>query len=167
MARGRKVVIGALQIALVMPALDARPLQANAGPGFEGPVEQTARLSIATRGSELAFEPPELRVIAGQPVVLTFTNRAEKQTGFRHNWVLVNPGKKEEVLVDSLRAGKELDYVPDSSDVLAHTRLLDPGESQTVRFTAPSKAGNYPFFCSFPGHSELLKGTLKVVDEEP
>ena len=46
------------------------------------------------------------------------------------------------------------DYVPPGSekDVLAHTKLLGPGESDTITFTAPFIPGDYVYLCSFPGH---------------
>jgi azurin len=47
--------------------------------------------------------------------------------------------------------------------VLAHTKLLGPGESETVTFNAPFIPGEYPFFCSFPGHySQGTKGVMTV-----
>ena len=48
--------------------------------------------------------------------------------------------------------------------VIAHTKLLGGGESDAVTFPVASlKAGEaYTYFCSFPGHSALMKGTLAL-----
>ena len=56
------------------------------------------------------------------------------------------------------------DYVPPGSkEVLAHTKLLGPGESDTVTFTAPYVPGEYLYLCSFPGHySQGTKGFMTV-----
>ena len=56
------------------------------------------------------------------------------------------------------------DYVPkDFKGVLANTKLLGPGESDTVTFNAPFIPGDYPFFCSFPGHySQGTKGFMTI-----
>ena len=32
----------------------------------------------------------------------------------------------------------------------------------TGLFTAPATAGDYDYICSFPGHSVMMKGILKV-----
>jgi azurin len=45
---------------------------------------------------------------------------------------------------------------------VAHTRLLDPGKSTTIYFTAPKEPGRYPYLCSFPGHAQLMRGVLIV-----
>mgnify|MGYP003752471397 CR=1 FL=1 len=36
-----------------------------------------------------------------------------------------------------------------------------PGETVTLEFQAPAK-GNYEFFCSYPGHADMMKGYLFV-----
>jgi azurin len=48
--------------------------------------------------------------------------------------------------------------------VIAHTKVIGGGETDSVTFsTAALKAGEaYSYFCSFPGHSALMKGTLTL-----
>ena len=48
--------------------------------------------------------------------------------------------------------------------VIAATKLLGGGESDSVTFdVAKLKAGEaFSFFCTFPGHSALMKGTLQL-----
>ena len=119
-------------------------------------------LAIATKGNELAYDKTVMTAHAGQTVRVTFSNRSDPASDFRHNWVLVKPGREEQVVTDSVQAGQSRDYVPDTPDVVAHTKLLKAGESQSVQFQVPDTPGDYPYFCSFPGHSGLLKGVLKV-----
>jgi azurin len=52
--------------------------------------------------------------------------------------------------------------VPDSADILCHTRVLDPQKKTAIHFTAPAKAGRYPYVCSFPGHWAVMRGVLIV-----
>ena len=54
-------------------------------------------------------------------------------------------------------------YIPAKmkDKVLASIAVLGPKESGEVVFTAPTKPGNYPFLCSFPGH--FLTGMKGVV----
>ena len=58
--------------------------------------------------------------------------------------------------------GTAKNYVPDSDDVLYHTALTQPGATETIFFTAPTKAGDYDFVCTFPGHATMMKGILRV-----
>src|SRR3954452_5125390 len=55
--------------------------------------------------------------------------------------------------------------VPDSPLVLQATHLLNGGEAERVNFTAPAKAGEYVFLCTFPGHWIRMYGVMLVVDD--
>jgi putative heme-binding domain-containing protein len=59
-------------------------------------------------------------------------------------------------------------FVPDTDEVLHASKLLQPGESQTLAFAAPAEPGDYPYVCTFPGHWMRMNGILRVVasDEE-
>ena len=48
--------------------------------------------------------------------------------------------------------------------VVAHTRLIGGGESTSVAFPVSKLQGGGPwvFFCSFPGHAALMKGTVTI-----
>jgi azurin len=49
-----------------------------------------------------------------------------------------------------------------AAKIIAQTKLLGPGESDSIDFKAPSAPGEYPFLCTFPGHFALMKGKLVV-----
>ena len=53
-------------------------------------------------------------------------------------------------------------YIPESSDILWHTKLVQPGQTETLEFVAPAEAGDYPYLCTFPGHWLLMQGVMKV-----
>jgi azurin len=114
-------------------------------------------------GSALNYLQKELKAKAGRAVALTFEN----PDIMPHNWVLVKPGAEERVgtaaaLMVSLPDGIERHYVPESADVLIHTRILEPGKKTTIYFNAPKEPGRYPYLCSFPGHAQLMRGVLVV-----
>jgi azurin len=122
----------------------------------------TTKLSISTQGGELAFDKTTLSVKAGQKVSLTFKNAAPKDSGLKHDWVLVAPGAAEEVGAAAASVSAEKGYIPDSPKVLQHTKLIGPGEQDTISFTAPKEPGDYPYICTFPGHYATMKGVMKV-----
>ncbi|MBD7978691.1 MULTISPECIES: azurin [Pseudomonas] len=84
-----------------------------------------------------------------------------------HNWVLTTEADMNPVASEGISAGLANDYVKaDDPRILAHTKLIGGGESDSVTFdVAQLKADEkYMFFCSFPGHMALMKGTVTLVD---
>ena len=54
------------------------------------------------------------------------------------------------------------DPIPETDLIVRHTKLLKPGESETLEFTAPEEAGDYPYLCTFVGHAAIMNGVMKV-----
>nr|5SYD_A Chain A, Azurin, chimeric construct [synthetic construct]5SYD_B Chain B, Azurin, chimeric construct [synthetic construct] len=82
-----------------------------------------------------------------------------------HNWVLSTAADMQGVVTDGMASGLDKDYLkPDDSRVIAHTKLIGSGEKDSVTFDVSKlKEGEqYMFFCTFPGHSALMKGTLTL-----
>ena len=82
-----------------------------------------------------------------------------------HNVVITSSGNMAGVVADGMAAGLEAGFLkPDDERVIAHTELIGGGETTSVSFPVSDlQAGeSYKFFCSFPGHSGLMKGTLTL-----
>lgn len=82
-----------------------------------------------------------------------------------HNWVLSTTTDMQGVVADGAAAGLDGDYLKaDDPRVIAHTKVIGGGEKDTTTIdVAKLKAGEqYMFFCSFPGHAALMKGTLEL-----
>ena len=80
-----------------------------------------------------------------------------------HNWVLTKTADFQAVANAGLRAKIEDDYLPKADPrVIAHTKVIGGGQSSTITFSTAKlvKGGAYTFFCSFPGHWAMMKGTL-------
>lgn len=114
----------------------------------------------------LSYEKSDLTCKAGAKVKVTFNNNggAVPQP---HNFVLCKIGTDAKVMAAAMTMltdpkGMEKSYVPQSSDIIAFTKFAQPGQMESVEFTAPMDPGDYPFFCTFPGHSALMKGVLKI-----
>lgn len=119
-------------------------------------------LALASKGDMLQFDKTELRAPAGSKITLRLTNNAAKDSGIRHNFVLVGPGVLDAVAMDGISAGDANDYVkPGDSRVLAHTKLTAPGATSEVTFDAPPP-GVYEYLCIFPGHNVQMKGKLVI-----
>ena len=115
-------------------------------------------LKISVEGDTLAFNTSNFEVAAGAEVVLVFDNVS---TINQHNWVLVMDGTKDDVATRGT-ANPTTDWVqPGDPDVIDHTKLLAPGTSGEVRFTAPPP-GTYQFVCTFPGHNFTMFGDFVV-----
>ncbi|HET7663929.1 MAG TPA: azurin [Rhodanobacteraceae bacterium] len=81
-----------------------------------------------------------------------------------HDWVLTTKANEKAVLADAAKAGLANGYLkPGDKRVIAHTKLIGGGESDSVTFkTSALKNGPFVFFCSFPGHETMMHGTLTV-----
>lgn len=80
-----------------------------------------------------------------------------------HNWVLSKTEDAQPIATDGASAGIDKDYLkPSDARIIAHTKLVGGGESDTIDLPLDKipKGGNYTFFCSFPGHIAMMKGTL-------
>lgn len=113
----------------------------------------------------MAYDTKSISVKAGQPVKLTFNN--DSAVPLQHNLVIGKIGTKDAIIAlantmmtqpDALSKG----YIPESPDILWHTKLLNTKESETLEFTAPSEKGEYPYLCTFPGHSLIMNGVMTV-----
>jgi len=122
------------------------------------PPPQNVDLFIESDGDFLAFKPDALTCPSGATVRLTF-HHGGKFLSARHNWVLVYPGQME--AVDKAVENNEGIIPKDDRRVIAVTPMCDKGVTVTTHFTAPA-AGEYPFFCSTPGHGECMNGILRV-----
>lgn len=124
---------------------------------------QTPALTVRALGSELAFQPATLQVVAGSTVVLTFDNASD----FSHNFILVNGDEATLRTVDAGgdAAGDAGGYIPVGvPGMLVHTGLLTPGSKEVVTFTAPNP-GTYFYFCTYPAHLEGgMRGILTVTN---
>ncbi|RTE53099.1 dehydrogenase [Arenibacter aquaticus] len=121
-------------------------------------------VNIKTIKNEMKFDLTEFVVEAGQAVELVFENTDFMQ----HNLVVTKLGAKEKVglAADKLAMdpnGAEKNYVPEMPEVLFATAIINPEEKVVLKFKAPTKPGDYPFICTFPGHWRIMQGVMKVV----
>jgi len=119
---------------------------------------------IGTIRERMMYDVKELTVKPGKKVKLTFAN----VDFMPHNILLVKPGTAEDVGLKAIALGAggfSVGYVPESTDILWASKLVDNGQSEVIEFTAPTTEGAYPYICSFPGHHLLMRGVLYVTND--
>ena len=82
-----------------------------------------------------------------------------------HNLVLGKTADLSAINADGMKAGLASQYVkPGDARVIAASKVIGGGETTTVNIPVGKlKAGeSYTYFCSFPGHFALMKGTLSL-----
>src|SRR5471030_1820875 len=79
-----------------------------------------------------------------------------------HNWVLSKEADAQPIATDGLSVGIDKNYLKDGdARIIAHTKIIGAGETDSVSFDVSKldPAEKYQFFCSFPGHISMMKGT--------
>ncbi|MDA7931943.1 cupredoxin domain-containing protein [Akkermansiaceae bacterium] len=123
-----------------------------------------ATLEIGTIPERLLFTKAKLTAKPGQPIKLVFSNPDATE----HNLLILEKdtpiqeiGEAANLMAADPEAAKK-GYIPDDQRILHATKMLKQGQSQTLRFLAPTEPGIYPYLCTFPGHWTIMKGELIV-----
>jgi azurin len=80
-----------------------------------------------------------------------------------HNWVLAETRHHRELGLAGGRMKLADDYLPrNDARVIAHTPVIGGGQATEVVFPTSRlrRGGDYTFFCTFPGHWNMMKGKL-------
>ncbi|MEX1011612.1 MAG: PVC-type heme-binding CxxCH protein [Balneolaceae bacterium] len=120
-------------------------------------------IEVGVQPDILRFDVEELHATAGERIRIVFTNTDHMQ----HNLLIIRPGTTTSVgeMADAmLAAGTALQrqYIPETSDVLENTPVVEAGEQYVLEFTVPEEPGEYPFICTIPGHWRTMQGILYV-----
>ncbi len=111
----------------------------------------------------MKFDLTELHAKAGKPITLTLKHVGKtKKTEMGHNWIVLKQGTDVDKFAESAIKEVANDYIPQNDpSIIAHTKLLGGGESDSITFTINEK-GTYDFLCSFPGHHINMRGKLII-----
>jgi len=123
---------------------------------------------VKTVHEQLRFDTQRLVVEKGKPFDLIFENTDVMP----HNLVIVEPGKHAEFGMAAQTMGPNDNkdkqgrtYLPKGHKFLEATRLLEPGQKETIKGKAPEAEGEYEFVCTFPGHWMIMWGKLIVTKD--
>lgn len=121
---------------------------------------------IELKGTDdMKFDKTKFTVKAGEEVTLTFTNAGVLPIEtMGHNVVILEKTADVAQFANASAKAKETNYISHLyiADIVSHTQLLGPGESETIKFTL-KEPGEYTFICSFPGHWAAMKGTITAI----
>ena len=128
--------------------------------------EEVADIEVTITGNDtMQFDKKAFTVETGKKVKLTFKNVGKfPKAAMGHNVVILKKGtNKVTFATAAITAGPAADYMPaaNKKDVLVATKLLGPGEEESVIFTAP-EPGLYGYICTFPGHYAIMNGVMTV-----
>lgn len=146
------------------PSPTAREAQFDVQPNLK-----TVRISCVPE--QMRFTVDKFAVQTGQPVKIVFTNPDATD----HNLVVVQPDALAEVGMAANAMARDpknanSDFIPKEKQslILEASPMIGPTRKSLVhvlRFEAPTKAGVYPFVCTFPGHWVIMNGVMVVADD--
>jgi azurin len=136
--------------------------------GAAGFAQAAGNCTVSLKGDDaMKFDLKEATVSASCPTItveLTHTGKMPV-AAMGHNVVITATKDVDAVARDGIKAGVAGNYVNKAdARVIAATTLVGGGQKTKVTFPGKKLAagGDYTFFCSFPGHSMLMKGKLVV-----
>ena len=132
-----------------------------------GPAGDTGCHGLRLRNDAMQFNVKSLQVPSSCKsfdITLKHVGKLPK-AAMGHNVVITKTADMAAVAKDGISAGVSNDYLkPGDSRVLANSKLIGGGESDTLTLDVGKLAAgeSYSFFCSFPGHASMMKGSLKL-----
>lgn len=148
------------------PAQTTAAAPAASTPAPAAPAAPAALVVEITANDAMKFSVTRIEASAGQQVKITLRNIGTMpKQAMGHNLVVLKKGTDIKAYADAAMMAAATEYIPaaKADQVIAHTKLLGPKQSEEIVFTAPAEAGEYPFICSFPAHFLAgMKGVLVV-----
>jgi azurin len=113
----------------------------------------------------MKYDVTSIDATPGEKITVTLTNTGTlPKVAMAHNFVLLKAGTDVTAFASAAMIHADNGYIaPELADkVIVASKMLGPGETDTVTFTAPA-AGTYDYICTFPGHAQAgMRGTLNV-----
>jgi len=138
----------------------------HAGRAVPEPSQSSGRPVEIVVGDNMKFSPAAFTAKPGERVTVVLKDVGQMpKVAMGHNFVLMAKGADPKAYADKAASARDTEFIVPTlkPQVLAFTKLVGPGETAEVTFTAPKQPGAYTFICSFPGHFAMgMKGTLTV-----
>ncbi len=137
------------------------PVQNNAAEKVEKKEQASGECTAEiTANDAMQFSTKALSVKQGCGKITIKNIGKAPKVAMGHNLLVVNDGDYAALMTAAMKASKT-EFIPASEKILAHSKLLGPGEQDTVDVSKLA-AGTYTYFCSFPGHGSMMKCILTI-----
>lgn len=115
---------------------------------------------------QMKFDVTNIAGKVGEKLSIMLTNDGSlPKAAMAHNLVILKPGTDVMAFVGAASKRAADGYIPNddqATHMLAHTKLLGPGEDDTISFT-PTAPGVYEYVCTFPAHAAAgMRGKITV-----
>jgi len=165
--KSMKNLISILVIAVVIVSCDSgrKEMEKTEKTSQQPEKENVSNVLELKATDDMKFDKTEFTVKAGEEVTLTFTNAGVLPLEtMGHNVVILEKKADVKTFATVSAKAKETDYISDLyiTDIIAHTKLLGPGESETIKFIL-KEPGDYTYICTFPGHWIAMKGIITAI----
>lgn len=150
------------------PAAEAPAPIAGTTPADDKPAAVVSDCSTKIEGNDaMQFNVGSITVPSScSEFTITLTHIGQMPVAaMGHNVVISLASDLEAIARDGMAAGLEAGFVkPDDARIIAHSEMIGGGETTSVTFPVSEiqGAGPYGFFCSFPGHWALMRGTIQA-----
>lgn len=116
----------------------------------------------------MRFDVEEINAAPGETIRIKFTVKSNiPPAAMKHNLAVLDKDVDVDAFVSASMSARDNEYIaPDMEDqVIATTKMMGGGSTDTIEFTVPEEPGDYLYVCTFPGHYMAgMKGTLTVKD---
>ena len=117
---------------------------------------------ILSSNDNMLFDKQIIYAFSRQKITLTLNHNGKLDKKIMgHNFVLLKAGVDVVDFATRALEARDNEYIPEGDEIIAYTKLIGGGESDTITFDAPTK-GSYNYICSFPGHYGIMKGILVI-----
>lgn len=144
----------------------AAPAEAEAPAERPLPVVVEDGTITITGDDRMQFSVTEFTVPAGTELTVVFQNIGRMPKNMMgHNLLFLTRDADRLAFAKASADHPSNQYIaPELEDqVIATTRILGPGERESLTFTVPPEPGDYPYVCSFPGHvAHGMWGIMRV-----
>ena len=159
----KKIIYGLLIIGLTINCESNSKKNNNSSEKKAGKETSISKDLLLLTYDEMRYDQTSLTAKVGQKITLTLKHLGKLDKSIMgHNFVLLKKDASVNKFINDAIAFASNDYIPtNSNDIIAYTKMLGGGESDTITFEILDK-GEYTFLCSFPGHGPLMQGVLIV-----
>ena len=133
---------------------------------------QAANCQLTVEANDMIqFNARALQVDAGcSEVQLTLHHVGKMEAHvLGHDWVLARSADVSAIASAGIAAGFDKGYLPPGDKrILAATKIVGGGEATTITFSTANlvPGGDYSFFCSYPGHTSMMRGRFQIAAKE-